>query len=126
MPASKGLLSQVVIKSISATRFVDKYLIEEYCALSQRELNKSKKHTVIFVHGAFESSEFWNIVTSHLPPESDYHLLLPDPLSHGVPSHILPFPISIAAQLVSELIVRRAHNSVANLGCKHTLFTSRQ
>ena len=55
------------------------------------------------------------IVTPHLPQASDYHILLPDLLGHGVASAIKPFSVTLAAHLISELITRRAHNGVVTL-----------
>lgn len=94
---------------------VNKSTVEEYCALPHREQNMSGTHTIIFIHGAFDSSKSWDIVTPHLPPASNYHLLLPDLPSHGIASHIKPFSITIAAHFLSELIAQRAHNGIAKL-----------
>jgi len=92
-----------------------KDLVEQYCALPHREQNQTGKSTIVFIHGAFDSSASWDIVTPHLPKASDYHILLPDLPSHGIASALKPFSITIAAHLISELIARRAHNGVAKL-----------
>jgi pimeloyl-ACP methyl ester carboxylesterase len=92
-----------------------KEIVEQYCALPHREQNQTAKSTIIFIHGAFENSIPWELVTPHLPQAADYHILLPDLPSHGMASAIKPFSITIAAHLISELIARRAHNGVANL-----------
>jgi pimeloyl-ACP methyl ester carboxylesterase len=115
MATFDGKTSHAAKESIGATNIVDRDVVEQYCALSHREQNKTGKSTVIFTHGAFDKSTSWDIITPHLPPERDYHLLLPDVPSHGIASHIKPFSISIAAHLISELIARRAHNGVAKL-----------
>lgn len=98
-----------------ASAVVDQSMAEEYCALPHREQNKGGTQTIVFIHGAFDSSTSWDIVTPYLPSKSEYHLLLLDLPSHGIASHIKPFSITIAAFLVSELISRRAHNGVAKL-----------
>lgn len=90
-------------------------IVEQYRALPHRERNKTGKCTILFIHGAFDSSLSWDTVTPHLPKASDYHILLPDLPSHGIASAIKPFSITIAAHLISELITRRAHNGVAKL-----------
>jgi pimeloyl-ACP methyl ester carboxylesterase len=90
-------------------------VIEQYCALSHREQNKSGISTIVFVHGAFDSSSSWDVVTPHLPEASDYHILLPDLPSHGIARDLKPFSVTIAAHLISELIARRAHDGVAKL-----------
>jgi pimeloyl-ACP methyl ester carboxylesterase len=115
MATFDGKTSHAAKDPISATNIVDSCVVEEYCALSHQEENETGKSTVVFIHGAFDSSTSWNIVEPHLPPESDYHLLLPDLPSHGIASHIKPFSISVAAHLISELIARRAHNGIAKL-----------
>jgi pimeloyl-ACP methyl ester carboxylesterase len=115
MATLDGETSRAAKVSISATNIVNRDVVEAYCALSHREQNKTGKSTLIFIHGAFDSSTSWDTVTPHLPPDSDYHLLLPDLPSHGIASHIKPFSISIAAHLISELISRQAHNGVAKL-----------
>lgn len=92
-----------------------KGLVEQYCALPHREHNKSGTCTVVFIHGAFDNSTSWDIVTRHLLTQSDYHILLPDLPSHGIASDVNPFSVSVAAHLVSELIAHRAHNGVAKL-----------
>lgn len=86
-----------------------------YCGLPHREQVKDGSSTVVFIHGAFVNSSSWDMVTAHLPPDPGYHVVIPDLPSHGIASHIKPFSISTAAQLISELIRRRAHNSVAKL-----------
>jgi pimeloyl-ACP methyl ester carboxylesterase len=115
MMSFDGETRHAVNESIGVTDIVDRAIIEEYCALPHREHNKAGKCTLVFIHGAFDSSTSWDIVTPHLPPASEYHLLLPDLPSHGMASHIKPFSISIAAHLISKFISRRAHNGVAKL-----------
>jgi pimeloyl-ACP methyl ester carboxylesterase len=107
MASLDGGTRDTVKESAGVTNAVDNHVIEEYCALSHREQNKAGKYTVVFIHGAFDSSTSWDIVIPHLPPEFDYHLLLPDLPSHGI--------ASIAAHLISELISQRAQNGVAKL-----------
>lgn len=98
-----------------AHRDIAKSLVEQYCALPHREQNKTGKSTIVFIHGAFDNSVSWDIVTPHLPKASNYHILLPDLPSHGIASATKPFSITVAAHLISELIARRAHNGVAKL-----------
>lgn len=90
-------------------------MIEQYCALPHREQNQTGEYTIVFIHGAFDNSTSWDIVTPHLPKASNYHILLPDMPSHGIASLVKPFSITIAAQFISELIARRGHNGVAKL-----------
>jgi pimeloyl-ACP methyl ester carboxylesterase len=115
MATIDGKTNHAAKESISATKIVDRDIVEQYCALSHREQNETGKSTVVFIHGAFDNSTSWDIVTPHLLPDSDYHLLLPILPSHGIASHVKPFSISIAAHLISELISRQAHNGVAKL-----------
>jgi pimeloyl-ACP methyl ester carboxylesterase len=115
MMSFDGETRHAVNESIGVTDVVDKTIIEEYCALPHRENNKAGKCTLVFIHGAFDSSTSWDIVTPHLTPESEYHLLLLDLPSHVIASYIKPFSISIAAHLISKFISRRAHNGVAKL-----------
>lgn len=97
------------------TKDISRNIVEQYCDLPHREQNENGKCTIVFIHGAFDSSLSWDTVTPHLPKASDYHILLPDLPSHGIASAIKPFSITIAAHLVTELIARRAHNGVAKL-----------
>jgi pimeloyl-ACP methyl ester carboxylesterase len=115
MTSFDGETRLAVNESIGVTDVVNRGIIEEYCALPHGEHNKTGKSTIVFIHGAFDSSTSWNTVTPHLPPGSGYQLLLPDLPSHGIANHIKPFSISNAAHLISELISRRAHNGVAKL-----------
>lgn len=101
--------------SEGAHRSTAKDLVEQYCALPHREQNQTGESTIVFIHGAFDDSVSWDIVTPHLSKASDYHVLLPDLPSHGIASAIKPFSVTIAANLVSELIARRAHNGIAKL-----------
>lgn len=98
-----------------AYRNTDKDLNEQYCALPHREQNKTGKSTIVFIHGAFDNSTSWDLVTPHLPNASEDHILLPDLPSHGIASTIKPFSVTIAAHFVSELIACRAHNGIAKL-----------
>jgi len=108
---SNGNAHNYTVRPTHATSDV----VEQYCALPHRNQNKSGASTVVFIHGAFDSSASWDMVTRHLPKASDYHILLPDLPSHGIARDIKPFSISIAAHLISELIARVAHNGVAKL-----------
>jgi pimeloyl-ACP methyl ester carboxylesterase len=92
-----------------------KDLVEQYCALPHREHNQSGTSTIVFIHGAFDNSASWDMVTPYLSKASDYHILLPDLPSHSIASAIEPFSIALAVHLISELIVRRGHNGVAKL-----------
>jgi pimeloyl-ACP methyl ester carboxylesterase len=97
------------------TTHTSKNIVERYCALPHREQNQTGTSTIVFIHGAFDNSSSWNIVTQHFPKASDYHLMLPDLPSHGIASALKPFSITVAARLISELVARRACDGVAEL-----------
>lgn len=115
MAATPHDLSRVMQEPQDNIALAAKGLVEQYCALPHREQNENGACTVVFIHGAFDNSTSWDIVTRHLLTQSDYHILLPDLPSHGIASDVKPFSISLAAHLVSELIAHRAHDGVAKL-----------
>lgn len=84
----------------------------DYVALPHMEVNAGAKETILFVHGAFANGQDWSLVTPHLP---HHHLLCPDLPGHGVTRNVRPFSVPYAAELLRELIVRRAHGGVAHV-----------
>lgn len=57
----------------SSPKIIDaaKDTVKQYRALPHREHNHTGQSTIIFIHGAFDNSTSWDIVTPHLPQASD-------------------------------------------------------
>ncbi|TIA05471.1 alpha/beta-hydrolase [Aureobasidium pullulans] len=79
-----------------------------YVALPHLEVNREAKQTILLIHGATGDGTTWNLVTPHLP---GYHLLVPDLPGHGI-ARQHPFSVVHASNLLSQLILDRAHNRV--------------
>ncbi|TIA23746.1 alpha/beta-hydrolase [Aureobasidium pullulans] len=80
-----------------------------YVALPHLEVNREAKQTILLIHGATGDGTTWDLVTPHLP---GYHLLVPDLPGHGI-ARQHPFSVVHASNLLSQLILDRAHNRVA-------------
>lgn len=73
----------------------------------------SRSETVLLIHGAFTTSNDWDLVTPFL--QDNYHLLVPDLPAHGHSQHMKPFSVARAAQLLRDLIIKKAHNGIAHV-----------
>jgi len=74
-------------------------------------INKDRKSTILFIHGAFIDAHDWDLVVPHVQA---YHLLLPDCPGHGHSSHI-PFSIEISAEHIARLIEAEAIDGRAHV-----------
>lgn len=78
---------------------------DKYSELQHLEINPSAERTILLIHGAGGSGSNWATIASHL---SDYHILAPDLLGHGI-ARTYPFSVSDAAAALRSLILKRAH-----------------
>ena len=82
---------------------------DRYSELSHLEINPSAKQTILLIHGAGGSGSNWSTIASHL---SNFHILAPDLLGHGI-ARTFPFSVPEAAAALRSLIHDRAHGRVA-------------
>ncbi|RVX68662.1 hypothetical protein B0A52_07089 [Exophiala mesophila] len=75
-------------------------------------LNDDAKSTIIFMHGLMSSHLEYSLVVPYL---KDYHLLLVDLPAHAGSIDIKPFSLSLAAELVADLIREHAHGGRAHV-----------
>lgn len=76
------------------------------------ELNAEARSSILFIHGSLGDRTYWDSVTPYL---SDYHLLLPDLPGHGEAAQIQPFSKQLSAQLLADLIRKRAKGGEAHI-----------
>ena len=82
---------------------------DDYAGLPHLEVNPAAKQTIVLIHGATGDGSGWDLVTPYL---SNYHLLAPDLLGHGI-ARAYPFSTDKAAAALHALILKRAHGGVA-------------
>ncbi|OJJ31596.1 hypothetical protein ASPWEDRAFT_176661 [Aspergillus wentii DTO 134E9] len=85
----------------------------DLAALHYISSNPSAQTTILLIHGAFCSSEYWDLVIPHL--STSYHLLVPDLPGHAKSRSITPFTVDTSADLLAQLIRKEAKNGSAHV-----------
>ena len=98
----------------------DAWTIVTDSSLPHVEQNVDGLSTIVMLHGLTSTPTEYRNVTPHLVKKQidmdvSYHIVIPYLPAHGLSSHITPFSISGAADLVADLIKTKARGGKAYL-----------
>jgi pimeloyl-ACP methyl ester carboxylesterase len=77
-----------------------------------KETGKSNDETIVFLHGDGIAGRMWD---KQIESFSDYHCIVIDLPEHGKSSEIKPFTIKSSAEMIIDIIKKRARNKKAHI-----------
>lgn len=80
--------------------------------LYYKETCKNNDESIIFLHGEGTAGWVWD---KQLEAFSDYHCIVPDLPGHGKSAEIKPFSIQRTANMIIDIIRKKAYNGKAHL-----------